>query len=72
MLFFDMAVVILFSVSANSAVVQKKSRNPPPAKKTDSKSEMTNSVVLGKTRFRFSLVQKLMIKKYFQTVYSFN
>lgn len=53
---FDIFFVILFSVSSNSAVVRKKSRNPPLAKKTDSKSEMTNSVVLGKTRFRFSLV----------------
>jgi len=45
-----------FSVSAVSAVKQNKSRNPPLAKKTDSKSGMINSVILGKTRFIFNLV----------------
>lgn len=56
-----MVVVKLFdfsvsAVSAVSAVVRNKSRNLPIAKKTDSKSEITNSVVLGKIRFKFILV----------------
>jgi len=51
-----MLVLMLFSVSAVSAVVQNKPRKLPLAKKTDSKSEMTNSVVLGKIHFRFNLV----------------
>jgi len=46
-----MVVIIIFSVSAVSSVVRNKSHNPSLAKKTDSKSEMTNNVVLGKTRY---------------------
>jgi len=48
--------LFVFSVSAVSAVVRNKSRNLPIPKKTDSKGEITNSVVLGKIRFRFILV----------------